>query len=560
LNSLAPCLSPDTLRVLPLGGHGEIGMNHLALETAGKILLIDCGLMFPETSMLGIDLVLPDVSALERRRSDIVGLLLTHGHEDHIGALPYLWEHLGSPPVYGTPMTLGLASTRLEEHGLEGKVPLHRVELRRPFQLGPFEVEFFRAAHSIADGAGLAIRTPAGLVVHTGDFKLDPTPVDGQTTDLARLATYGEEGVLLLLSDSTNVEREGFTLSEKLVGEAFQEILPRCDGRVLIATFSSNIHRIQQVVDAAAAAGRRVVISGRSMEQNIAIARRLGYLSLPDALLADLRELPHLPPSRVVILTTGSQGEPLSSLSRIAMDDHKQISIEPGDCVILSARSIPGNERAIATLINHLYRRGATVHYERTSEIHVSGHASQEELKLVLGLTRPRYFVPVHGEYRHLVKHAALARGLGVAAEHAVVLENGQPLKVSCNGLQLEERVGSGRVFVDGKGVGDIGSLELRDRSHLGHHGLVVVLLALQRESGERVFGPELLTRGFIDEEHQGYLDEARQRVLETLEEHSLAALGNPEELRVEIRKALRRFFARSIARRPLILPVIMEL
>jgi len=557
---LAPLTSQDTLRLLPLGGLGEIGLNHLALEAAGKILLVDCGLMFPEASMLGIDLVIPDVSALQGRRDDIIGLLLTHGHEDHIGALPYLWEQLGKPAVYGTAMTLGLLENRLEEHGLKGKVPLCPVSLRTPLRLGPFEVEFFRAAHSIVDGAGLAIRTPAGLVVHTGDFKLDPTPVDNEPTDLARLAAYGEEGVLLLLSDSTNVEREGFTLSEKLVGEAFAELLPRAPGRVLIATFSSNIHRIQQVADAAARCGRRLVVSGRSMEQNIATARRLGYLQIPDGLLADPKELASLNPGRVVILTTGSQGEPLSSLSRIALDDHKQIRIQPGDRVILSARFIPGNERAIATLINHLYRRGAEVHYERTSEIHVSGHASQEELKLILGLTRPRYFVPVHGEYRHLVKHAALARDMGVPEGNAVALENGQPLKLSHNGLQLEERVGSGRVFVDGRGVGDIGEPELRDRSHLAHHGLVMVLMAIERESGRCTYGPELLTRGFIDEARGDILAEARRRVLAVLDEHSLAAIGTQEELRVEVRTALKRYFSRAIERRPLILPVIMEL
>ncbi|PLY05468.1 MAG: ribonuclease J [Desulfuromonas sp.] len=557
---LEPCTSAQTLRLLPLGGLGEIGLNLMALECAGKILLIDCGLMFPEATMLGVDLVLPDITVLEERSDDILGLLLTHGHEDHIGALPYLWERIGEPTVYGTTMTLGLVSARLEEHQLKSRVPLVKVDLKVPLQLGPFEVEFFRAAHSIVDGAGLGIRTPAGRVVHTGDFKLDATPVDGETTDLARLAAYGEEGVLLLLSDSTNVERSGFTLSERVVGEAFDELLRDSQGRVLVATFSSNIHRIQQLCDAAAANRRRVVISGRSMEQNVATARKLGFLKVPDNLLLDLKELPRLRPEETVILTTGSQGEPLSSLSRIAMDDHKQIRVAAGDTVILSARSIPGNERAIATLINHLYRRGAEVHYERTSEIHVSGHASQEELKLVLGLTRPRYFVPIHGEYRHLVKHAALARELGIPQQHAVVLENGQPLKLSDNGLQLEDRVASGRVFVDGKGVGDIGDLELRDRSHLAHHGLVVCLLALEGKSGRCVYGPELLTRGFIDDGWQDYLEEARQKVLALLEELSPAALADQEELRVEVRRSLKRYFSRTIDRRPLILPVIMEL
>ncbi len=553
-------LHPDALRLLPLGGLGEIGLNMMALECRGKILLIDCGLMFPEAYMLGIDLVIPDVTPLDGRTGDIVGLVLTHGHEDHIGAIPFLWKRLGRPPVYGTPLTLGLLRGKLEEHDLADEAPLHRVSPRQSVTLGPFEVEFFRAAHSIVDGAGLGIRTPAGLVVHTGDFKLDPTPVDGERTDIARLAAYGEEGVLLLLSDSTNVEKEGFTLSERLVGDAFAEILPRCRGRVLLATFSSNIHRIQQVIDAAAACGRKVILNGRSMVQNTAIARQLGYLTIPDGMLIDLKQMREFPGEELLILTTGSQGEPMSALSRIAMDDHKQIRLEQGDTVILSAKFIPGNEKAIADLINHLYRRGAEVFYEKTSEIHVSGHASQEELKLVLSLTRPRTFVPIHGEYRHLVRHARLAQTMGVPEERTVVLEDGFPLVVSANGLTREPRVETGRVFVDGKGVGDVGTLELRDRRHLANHGMVVVLLAVNQKSGEILYGPDLLTKGFIPEESQGFLEEARAAVRQVLEEHSLAAVTDWEELRMEVRKALRRLFNRTIQRRPLILPVVLEL
>jgi len=554
-------LHPDAVRLLPLGGLGEIGLNMMALECRGKILLIDCGLMFPEAYMLGVDLVLPDVSALVGRQQDICALVLTHGHEDHIGAIPFLLEQLGNPPIYGTGLTLGLLRGKLDEHGLTQRTSLNRVYPRQNVDLDPFQVEFFRVAHSIVDGAGLAIRTPAGLVVHTGDFKLDPTPVDGQPTDLGRLAAYGEEGVLLLLADSTNVEREGYTLSERTVGEAFAEILPRCTGRIILATFSSNIHRIQQAVDAALACGRKILVNGRSMVTNIAIARQLGYLSVPDEALIDLRQMQDLPRAQVLILTTGSQGEPMSALTRIAMDDHKQIALEAGDTVILSSKFIPGNEKAITELINHLYRRGAEVFYETTSEIHVSGHASREELKTVLSLTRPRFFVPVHGEYRHLVKHAQLAREMGVAPEHAVVLENGRPLVVSTNGLRLEERVESGRVFVDGKGVGDVGSMELRDRRHLANHGMVVVLLALGQKSGEIIFGPELLTRGFVPEDGSaGYLEQARAAVREALAEHSLEAVADWEEIRVEVRKALRRFFNRTLQRRPLILPVILEL
>ncbi|PLX89211.1 MAG: ribonuclease J [Desulfuromonas sp.] len=556
-----PPLHPDAVRILPLGGLGEIGLNMLVIEARGQLLIVDCGLMFPESYMLGIDLVIPDISALDGRSADICGLVLTHGHEDHIGAIPFLLESLGFPPIYGTALTLGLLRNKLDEHELTTKALCHRVACRDRVVIGPFEVEFFRAAHSIVDGCGLAIHSPAGLIVHTGDFKLDPTPVDGQPTDLGRLAAYGEQGVLLLLADSTNIECQGRTLSERTVGEALTKILPDCHGKVLVATFSSNIHRIQQVVDAAVANQRKILISGRSMLANITIARQLGYLNIPETALVDLRQMRDIPRSQLLILTTGSQGEPLSSLSRIAMDDHRQISIEPGDTVILSSKFIPGNERAITHLINHLYRRGAQVHYETTSEVHVSGHASCEDLKLVHSLVRPRYFVPVHGEYRHLAKHAQLARDMGCATERAIVLENGRPLVLSANGHHLEPRVENGRVFIDGKGVGDVGEMELRDRRHLANHGLVIVFLALNQSNGTILAGPEIVTRGFVPEEEGGtLLDDARQLITAMLDEHSMAAVSDWEELRVEVRKTLRRLFNRRIDRRPLILPVIMEL
>ena len=558
---LEPLEHPDSLRLIPLGGLGEIGLNMMALECRGEILLIDCGLMFPEAYMFGIDLVLPDVSILDSRIGDIRALVLTHGHEDHIGAIPYLLKRLGNPPIYGTGLTLGLLRNKLEEHGLTSVAELVAAEPRRRLELGVFSVEFFRVAHSIVDGAGLAVRTPAGLVVHTGDFKLDPTPVDDQPTDLARLADYGEEGVLLLLADSTNVEKEGHTLSERVVGEALRDLLPRCTGRIIVATFSSNIHRIQQIADAAAACGRKIAVNGRSMIANIAVARQLGYLRLPEEALIDLKALRELPREEVLVLTTGSQGEPLSALSRIATDDHKQIRVEPGDTVILSSKFIPGNEKAITDMINHLYRRGAEVHYETTSEVHVSGHAGQEELKLLHSLVRPRYFVPIHGEFRHLVKHAQLARTMGIADGHAVVLENGTPLVVSANGLHREERVETGRIFVDGKGVGDLGRMELRDRRHLANHGLVMVLLAVNQNTGEIVYGPELFNRGFVPEgEGRELLQRAREVVSGVLADHSLAAISDWEELRVQVRKTLQRFFNKAIQRRPLILPVILEL
>ena len=554
-------LHTDAVRILPLGGLGEIGLNMMVIEAAGALLIIDCGLMFPEAYMLGIDLVIPDITAIATRKDEIAGIVLTHGHEDHIGAIPFLVEPLGCPPIYGSPLTLGLLANKLEEHQLRGRVESRSVKVREVIDIGPFEVEFFRAAHSIVDGCGLAIRTPAGLIVHTGDFKLDPTPVDNQPTDLGRLAAFGEEGVLLLFSDSTNVENTGHTLSERTVGDAFEELLPHCTGKVLVATFSSNIHRIQQVINAAALADRKVMISGRSMLSNIAIARQLGYLHVPDEILVDLRQMRDLPPRRILILTTGSQGEPLSSLARIAMDDHKQISIDPGDTVILSSKFIPGNERAITHLINHLYRRGAEVHYETTSEIHVSGHASQNELKTVLNLVKPKYFVPVHGEYRHLVKHAQLAKGMGWSADRAIVISNGTPLVLSANGHHMEPQVETGRVFIDGKGVGDVGEMELRDRRHLANHGLVIVFLALNQGSGTIVSGPEIISRGFVPEgESQELLNEARLLVCQMLAEHSREAMSDWEELRVEVRKTLRRLFNKTMDRRPLILPIIMEL
>lgn len=558
---LVPLIHPEMVRLVAFGGLGEIGLNLLAVEAQGRILLVDCGLMFPDATMLGIDLVLPDVSVLEERQGDIVGLILTHGHEDHIGAIPYLLGRLGHPPIYGTPLTLGLLRSKLAEHDTGGRVELHELTPRRRLLLPPFDIEPFRVTHSIADGVGFAIRTPAGLIVHTGDFKLDATPIDGRTTDLGRLAAYGEEGVLALLADSTNVERRGHTLSERTVGAAFAEIFPQASGALLVATFSSNIHRIQQIVDAAAACGRKVLVNGRSMAESIAVSRQLGYLVVPDDLFIDLRQMRDLPRSELLILSTGSQGEPLSALSRIAMDDHKEIRLEPGDTVILSSRFIPGNEKTITEMINHLFRRGAQVFYETTSEIHVSGHASSEELRQIISLTRPRYLVPVHGEYRHLVRHAELAVSCAIPGLQPVVIENGQPLLLGVNGMRIEERIETGRIYVDGKGVGDLGAPELRDRRHLANHGIVVVVLGLKQECGEIVYGPELLSRGLLPEEGSHELvDGAVAVVVQTLAEHSQSACGEKAEIGDEIRRALRRYFNRTIERRPVIVPVVMEL
>ncbi len=553
----------EKLHLLPFGGLGEIGMNMMGIEYDGKILLIDCGLMFPEAYMFGIDLVLPDVSTLEERTQDIVGLVLTHGHEDHIGAIPFLWEQLGEPVIYGTRLTLGLLHNKLKEFELDHRIELVQIQPREVFDLPPFKVEPYRAAHSIVDGVGLAIGTPVGTIIHTGDFKIDPTPVDGENTDLARLAELGEQGVLLLLADSTNVENTGYTLSERTVGKALEDLIPQCQQRVIVATFSSNIHRIQQIADAAKLCDRKLVINGRSMVSNIDIARQLGYLDIAEDQFITLRNMRDFPPEQVLIITTGSQGEPLSALMRIALGDHKKIELSPGDTVILSSKFIPGNEKAISDLINNLYRRGAEVFYEKTSEIHVSGHASQEELKLVHNLVKPKYFVPVHGEYRHLVKHKQLAIEMGVPEENTLVLENGQKLSIGPEGLTREEPFETGRVFVDGKGVGDVGKMEIRDRRHLANHGLVILMLAINQSTGEIVQGPEIFTKGFVPEdniESEVLLAEAKQAICDLLLEHSQEMLSDWEELRVEVRKTLRRCFNKRIARRPLILPLILEL
>ena len=548
------------LKFVALGGLGEIGLNMSAFEYGDDIVIVDCGLMFPEPYMLGIDVVIPDISYLLERTDKIRAILLTHGHEDHIGALPYVLRDL-NPPIYGTALTLGFVKEKLKEFELENKVDLRVVKPRDTVQLGEFNVEFIRVAHSIVDGCALAIGTPEGVVIHTGDFKLDQTPVDGELTDLATFSRYGEAGVLALFADSTNVEREGYTLSERLVGDAFDEIFPSCSGRVIVAAFSSNIHRVQQVVHAAEKSGRKVLLNGRSMIGNVLIARELGYLKIPDGLLIDLKEMPRLPKEQVCMITTGSQGEPRSSLTRIAMDDHKQIKVEPGDTVILSSRFIPGNEKTISDLMNHLYRRGAEVIHEKVSEVHVSGHASQEELKLLHNLVRPRFFVPVHGEYRHLVKHSQLAQKVGTPGERCLLAVNGDVILFAGDEALIVEQVNTGRVFVDGKGVGDVGNVVLKDRKHLSEDGMVVVIIGINQVSGEIIYGPDIVSRGFVfEDESQQYLEEARKVVLDTLALVSAEAMTDWSEVKLEVRRVLRRFFNKTIERRPVILPLILEM
>jgi len=552
--------STAALQIIPLGGLGEIGMNMMAYRCGEDIIVVDCGLMFPEPDMLGIDYVIPDISWLRERSDQVRAICLTHGHEDHIGALPFVLQEL-NVPIYGTALTLGFVNEKLKEYKLDDQVDLRVVKPRDTVALGCFSVEFLRVAHSIVDGCALAITTPEGVVIHTGDFKIDQTPVDGQLTDLPSFARYGEQGVLALLSDSTNVEREGFTLSEKSVGEAFDEIFPTCEGRIIVAAFSSSIHRVQQVADAAARCGRKILLNGRSMVANVRIARELGYLHIPDDLLMDLKELPRMPREQVCMITTGSQGEPRSSLIRIAMDDHKQIKLERGDTVILSSRVIPGNERTISELINHLYRRGAEVYHERTSEVHVSGHACQEELKLMLNLTRPRFFLPIHGEYRHLMVHSKLAQKTGIPEERCLLATNGDVVSFYADTAAIVEKVESGRVFVDGKGVGDVGNVVLRDRKHLSEDGMVVIIIGMNKTTGGIIYGPDIVSRGFVfEDESQAYLETARCIVVEAVNELSEEMRCDCEEVNTTVRQVLRRFFKKTIERRPVILPVIMEM
>ncbi|HJW68098.1 MAG TPA: ribonuclease J [Candidatus Binatia bacterium] len=549
-----PGTSP--LRVIPLGGLGEIGLNLLILECGDAAIAIDCGVMFPDEQMLGVDVAIPDLTYLRTLGERFKAIFLTHGHEDHIGALPYVLGEF-DVPVYGTPLTIGFVRSRLREHELPATLAVYEHE---PIRVGPFAIEPFAVTHSIPDSVGLVIRTPVGTVVHTGDFKLDQTPLDGRLPDLGRLAELGAEGVLLMMSDSTNVEHAGVTPSERSVGVHLEQIFREATGRVLVTTFSSHIHRMQQVIDLATRFGRKVGLVGRSLTSHVATARDLGLLRVADGTLVDLAVLRDLPRNEVTLITAGSQAEAASALVRIAMNAHKQVVLTPGDVVVLSSRIIPGNERAISSLVNHLYRRGATVHYGRGAPIHVSGHASQEELKLVLNLVRPRHFVPVHGEYRHLVRHLQLAREVGVPADGCHLLEDGDVLEILSDGAERAERVPAGRVFVDGKGIGEVGDVVLRDRRHLSEDGLVLAVLAIAQQSGDIVAGPDLVSRGVVaDEASPEVFEGARSMVLEALGAINPESRTDPAEVKEEVRKALRRYFKR-LDRRPVILPFVLEM
>jgi ribonuclease J len=545
-----------SVRIIPLGGLGEIGMNMVLLETAEDILVIDAGLMFPEEEMLGIDLVLPEITHLLTHRERVRGIVLTHGHEDHTGGLPYLLQQL-TVPVYGSALSLGLVQDKLREFDLEAD--LRPVRPGDRVSLGEFQVECIRVSHSIPDALALAVQTPAGLVLHSGDFKFDPMPIDGNLTDRDRLAALGNEGVLALLSDSTNADRPGATPSESGIGPTLEQLFRAAPRRIIVACFASNIHRIQQVLDVAHRLGKRVAVNGKSMTANLRIASELAYLKVPPETLIRLDELRRLPPEQGVILTTGSQGEPLSAIARMAVGEHKQIEVEAGDTVVFSARVIPGNEQSIGRTVNHLFKRGAHVVTEATCPgVHVSGHPSQDELRLMLALTRPRFFVPIHGEYRHLHWHAELAQQVEKAPEQIFVLEDGDILEVRPSGGAVVGRVPAGRVLVDGKGVGDVGETVLRDRLHLAQDGMVIVVIGFDK-TGAVVAGPDLVSRGVADPPDEVLFEQARQLILEVLDGISVEEKTDWALIKQRIRSVLRKFLQKTIERRPMILPVIIE-
>ncbi|AEG16048.1 ribonuclease J [Desulfofundulus sp. TPOSR] len=547
------------LALIPLGGLGEIGKNMMAVRFGENILVIDCGLMFPEEEMLGIDVVIPDITYLLENKDAVRGIVLTHGHEDHIGALPYVLKQL-NVPIYGTRLTLGLLQGKLKEQGLAGEANLQVVKPRDTVTIGPFKVEFIRVSHSIPDAVAVAVHTPVGVIVHTGDFKIDQTPVDGEVTDFYRFAQLGERGVLVLLSDSTNVERPGYTMSERVVGATFDETFRQAKERIIVASFASNVHRLQQAITTAHRYDRKVAVIGRSMINVINIAHELGYLHIPEGTLVELEEANRLPKNKVVFLCTGSQGEPMSALTRMALGDHRQVEILPGDTIIISAIPIPGNEKLVARIIDQLFKQGAHVIYEAVSGIHVSGHPSQEELKLMINLVKPRFFVPVHGEYRMLIKHADLARSMGIPAENIFVAENGQVLEFTRRSGRIAGRVTAGRVLVDGLGVGDVGNIVLRDRRQLSQDGILIVVVTINRELGQVMAGPDIVSRGFVYvRESEQLMEEARQRVKEALEKCNDRGLSEWAAIKAQVRDVLGKFLYEKTRRRPMILPIIME-
>jgi ribonuclease J len=546
---------------IPLGGMGEFGMNMLVLRTGDDIIVIDAGLMFPEQELLGVDIVIPDTTYLKQNKRLIRAIVLTHAHEDHIGAIPYIIADL-DVPIYGTKFTLALVRKKLEEHGLLDKVKLHEIAPGQTTSLGPFQIEYLHVTHSTIDCVALAIRTPLGVIIHTGDFKIDPTPVDGKPFDLHAFARYGQEGVLALFSDSTNVERPGFTPSERSVVVRLEELFRAAPQRVVVSCFSSSIHRIQQVIDLARVVGRKVGFVGRSMVDNIEIAHGLDKLRIPDGSVVRPQDIKGFDPKRIVVLASGTQAEPLSAMSRISVDNHRLLTIAENDTVILSARQIPGNEKAIFRMIDHLFRRRVLVYYEggRSAPIHVSGHASQEEQKILLQLCKPKYFIPLHGEYRHLFRHAALAEQMNAVSGEIFLLESGQPIEFTPDGgAYRREPVTAGRVCVDSGSLEEIEEVVIRDRRHLAEDGIVVPIIAIDKHTGQLEGPPEIVTRGFLSEDGQEVLGRAREVILRTVEQSTAEEKTDWGVIKEKIRADLKRYLNKQTSKRPLILPVILE-
>jgi len=551
---------PKPIKVSFLGGLNEVGKNMTLFEYGEDMFLVDCGLAFPDQDMLGVDLVLPDFTYVERNADRIRGIVITHGHEDHIGGLPYLLKVL-NVPVYGTKLTIGLIQGKLREHGLLNSASLNVIKPGDVITLGGFTVEAIHVNHSIPDALGLAIRCEGGTIVHTGDFKIDTTPIDGGMMDLGRLAEIGQEGVLCLMSDSTNAERPGFTESERKVGESFETLFRKAgNNRIIVATFSSNIHRVQQIMNVAASLGRKVALVGRSLENVVSISAELGYLNIPEGIVIDINMINRYPADKLVIITTGSQGEPMSALTRMAFSDHRKVEIHPNDYVIISATPIPGNEKTVSRVVNELMKLGADVVYEKMYEVHVSGHACQEELKMIMGIVKPKYFIPVHGELKHLRKHAGLALSMGIPKENILIADNGRVAEISKKALRCTSTVPAGRVFVDGYGVGDVGSVVLRDRKHLAQDGLVIVAVCIDRESGMIVSGPDVVTRGFVYvKESEELINAAREVAVEAIEAQTDGGYFDWNSIKASLRDEISHLMYERTKRSPMILPVIME-
>ena len=548
------------VKLTMLGGLNEIGKNITLFEYGDDAFLIDCGMAFPDDEMLGVDIVLPDFTYVEKNRDRIKGIVLTHGHEDHIGGLPYLLKQMNFP-IYGTKLTLALVDSKLREHGLSGKVRLNVVEPGGVIQFGAVSVEFIHVNHSIPDAVALGIKTPLGYVVHTGDFKIDCTPIMGKMMDLARLGELGNAGVLALLADSTNAERPGYTPSERVVGDSFANLFKKAENkRIIIATFSSNLHRIQQIIDAATKDGRKVAVSGRSMLNFVSIATELGYLTVPEGILIDIDLINRYPKDKMTIITTGSQGEPMSALTRMAFSDHRQVEVGPDDYIIISATPIPGNEKTVGRVVNELMKRGCDVVYEKMYDVHVSGHACQEELKIVHGLTKPRYFIPVHGEQKHMHKHAALARAMGMSPKNVLIPDIGRVIEITTDKMEVTGTVPAGRVLVDGLGVGDVGSIVLRDRKHLAQDGLIVVVAAIDTSIGQVVSGPDIVSRGFVYvRESERLIDDARAIARGVLEECCRDHAYDWTTMKSKVRDELSHMLFQKTKRSPMILPIIMD-